>query len=204
MNRRQLALAVIGIAALAGAVWMAYLGRPAPPMDAGITVIKPPAAIGAFRLADQRGGTFDGSRLKGKWSLLFFGYTHCPDICPTTLTTFRQVHGLLGPLNREVQYVLVSVDPERDTAEQRGKYTSYFNPDFLGVSGPHAELTKLTRSLGVYYRRNEPGDGGGYLVDHSAGVFLINPEGNMHALFSAPLDARRMAENLREIIGKPS
>jgi protein SCO1 len=205
MNQRRTLLVALGLGLGAGfTAALLFLTRPGPPEDPGVTVVRPAAPIDAFRLEDQRGAAFDGARLQGKWSLLFFGYTHCPDVCPTTLATFRRIHDLLGPLNRDAQYVFVSVDPERDTAEQRGKYASYFNPEFLGVSGTHNELGKLVRSLGVYYRHGEPTEGGGYLVDHSAGVFLINPEGRMQALFSAPHDARRMAAALREIMGQKS
>ena len=163
-----------------------------------MTLIPPHGELAAFELRDQYNRTFDVARLRGKWSLLFFGYTHCPDVCPATLATLKQVHQLLGERNTIIQYVFVTVDPERDTPEILANYVRYFHPDFLGISGPHDELDKLTQAMGVYYRLGKSTTGD-YPVDHSAAVFLVDPQARLRGLFSAPQNAQHMAANLKRL-----
>ena len=170
--------------------------------DSGTTVIVPPGDLVPFELRDQRDAVFTPARFDGRWSFVFFGYTHCPDICPAALTVFKQIHSIAGGLDRGIQYVFISVDPERDTREVREKYTAYFSPEFLGVSGSHEELAKLAKTMGVYYRKTPVPPGGIYHVDHSAAIFLIDPQARLHAVYSAPQDPQRMAESLRRLRGK--
>jgi protein SCO1/2 len=169
--------------------------------ETGTTVIKPPNTLDSFELRDQKNGVFNPARFAGHWSFVFFGYTRCPDVCPTALATLRQVHELAGGLDKKIQYVFVSVDPQRDTREILEKYTAYFNPEFLGVSGTPAELEKLAKTLGVYYRRTPTAPDGTYEVDHSAAIFLVDPESRLHAVYSAPQDAQRLADSLRRLQG---
>jgi protein SCO1/2 len=156
----------------------------------------------SFALQDHGHGRFDLERLKGTWTLLFFGYTHCPDVCPVTLAVLRNVAALMKQGGKEVsppQVVFVSVDPERDTLEHLAVYVTHFDPGFLGVTGSDEQLTGLTRQLGVLHIRTEPDAHGEYLVDHTAAVFLIDPRGHLLAVFQAPHDAVAMAENLPKI-----
>ena len=198
MNRRQFSIIILLIIVGLFALPIFFAPKPTTTTAAGMTLIPPRGEIAAFELRDQHDQVFDLARLHGKWSLLFFGYTHCPDICPTTLATLKQVHQLLGEQNKIVQYVFVSVDPERDTPAVLESYVHYFSPEFLGVSGPTGELDKLTKALGVFYKleKNTTGD---YLVDHSAAVFLVDPQARMRGLFSAPQNAQQMATNLRHL-----
>lgn len=198
MNRRQFSIIILLIIVGLFALPIFFAPKPTTTTAAGMTLIPPRGEIAAFELRDQHDQVFDLARLHGKWSLLFFGYTHCPDICPTTLATLKQVHQLLGEQNKIIQYVFVSVDPARDTPEVMERYTRYFDPDFLGISGPPSELDKLTQALGAYYHvdKNTAGD---YLVDHSAAVFLVDPQARMRGLFSAPQNAQQMAANLRHL-----
>lgn len=195
MNKRYFSIAVLLIVVLMFAVPIFFRSEAPAPGAPGMTLLPPRAPLAAFELRDQRDQVFDVARLRGKWSLLFFGYTHCPDICPITLGTLKQVHQLLGDKNKNIQYVFVSVDPERDTPALLADYTGYFHADFLGLSGPPSELDKLTKSLGVYYRLGK-NDAGSYQVDHSAAVFLVDPQARLRGLFSAPQNARNMAANL--------
>ena len=121
------------------------------------------------------------------WSLLFFGFTHCPDICPLTLQTLAAAQSELDAAGQQPlpRIVLVSVDPERDTPQLIGQYVAHFGTGNLGVTGSLAELKKLTSALGIYFEK-QPGDADNYAVDHSAAVLLINPDGEFHALFSGP------------------
>ncbi len=161
-----------------------------------------PKLLTPFTLIDQRGSRFDLEKLKGTWSFVFFGYTHCPDICPITLAVFDSVHNELvehPSSSGDLQFIFVSVDPERDTPEQLGNYVNYFNAAFLGLSGNEQELSGLTRQLGILYLRTEPDDSENYLVDHTAAVFLIDPLGRLVAIFSPPHDAKQMATRFIDI-----
>ena len=167
---------------------------------AGMTVLEPATPLPEFQLHDQNNQVFDRAQLQGKWSYVFFGYTHCPDICPTTLVVLRDVQKIAGGREQGVQYVFVSVDPDRDKAATLKRYLPYFHPEFIGATGRQAELMRLTRGLGAYY---EVGDAknGTYEVHHSAAVFLIDPEARLRALFAGPHDAARLAQGLQRLKG---
>lgn len=167
---------------------------------AGMTVLEPASPLPEFRLHDQNNQVFDRARLQGKWSYVFFGYTHCPDICPTTLVVLRDVQKLAGGKEQGVQYIFVSVDPKRDQAAALKKYLPYFHPEFIGATGDQGELLRLTRALGAYYEIGKPRDGA-YEVHHSAAIFLIDPEARLRALFSGPHDATHLARGLQRLKG---
>ena len=146
-------------------------------------------AVQPFSLVDHTGNTFDNAALAGHWSFVFFGYTHCPDVCPTTMSVLNSVAQRLAESGEKVRFVMVTVDPERDTPEKLGKFVTYFNGDFLGVSGNKESLEQLTRQLGIMFMRvNEADNPASYLVDHTASVFLFDPDGRYHAVFSPPLN----------------
>jgi cytochrome oxidase Cu insertion factor (SCO1/SenC/PrrC family) len=159
-------------------------------------------AITPFSLVDQHGQPFNLARLKGRWTFLFFGYSHCPDICPVTLTVMNNVDKLLkdspGAAD-DTQFAFVTVDPARDTPEHLAGYVGYFNQDFLGITGEDGELHRLTRQLGILYVRNKPEPDGSYLVDHTASILLVGPDARLIALFGAPHDARVIADRFRQI-----
>ncbi len=150
-------------------------------------VLPAPAPLPEFSLVDQAGDAVTGDRFHDRWSLVFFGFTHCPDICPTTLQILATAKRQLAAAGEDPlpQIVLVSVDPERDTPELIGTYVDYFGDDNLGITGGLEELRKLTSGLGIYFEK-QPGDPDDYAVDHSAAVLLINPDAEFHALFSGP------------------
>lgn len=176
---------VLAIALSAGIFLATRLQTPAALHSA--FVLPAPAPLTEFSLVDQAGNTITGDSFRDHWNLLFFGFTHCPDICPATLQVLAAARSQLAaagqaPLPR---IVLVSVDPERDTPELMGKYVDYFGDGNLGITGSIDELKKLTSGLGIYFEK-QPGQGDDYAVDHSAAVLLINPDGDFHALFSSP------------------
>ncbi|MCG6872485.1 MAG: SCO family protein [Gammaproteobacteria bacterium] len=161
--------------------------------------VLPPRPPAPFALVDHNGTVFDNQRLVGHWTLMFFGYTNCPDVCPTTLQTLKQVSALLPEAERP-QVVFVSVDPGRDTPELLNKYVTYFNPRFLGVTGELQAISDFTRDLGVMFRHDPPKQRGGmYTVDHSAGLLLFNPDGQWRAYFAAPHKAEEIAREFRVI-----
>ena len=205
MNGKFLYIAFVLVAlfsAVTGAlVWKATEQRGSGDQPA-LLVLPEPRDIPAFQLVDQDGRPWGAEQLSGNWSLLFFGFTHCPDICPGTLFDLQQLQEQLeeSQPNLRHQVVFVSVDPERDTPERLKEYVHYFSPDFTGVTGCLDVLLPLTRKLGIAYRIADHDDGAaGYNVDHSASVLLMDPEGRLHGVFPAPHDVARMAAELERL-----
>lgn len=164
--------------------------------DSVITVLGEPKALGEFSLRDHDGKVFDRSRLRGKWSLLFFGYTNCPDICPTTLATLNQLHSRLGKkanLVDDMQSIFVSVDPGRDEIKKLKKYVVYFNKDFIGITGSKEQLAKLAKQLGAYYEVLNKGGKKAYAVNHTAAIFIVNKDADYIGVMSPPHDTAAMA-----------
>ena len=186
MNPRSLILALVFGTALAAGIFLALRTQePAVPISA--LVLPDPDPVPAFALIDQHGTPIDETVFQGQWDLVFFGFTHCPDICPTTLQVLAAARRELeiGKLTPNFRIVLVSVDPERDTPEILGQYVDYFGEGNLGITGSLEEIRKLTGELGIYFEK-QPGDGENYVVDHSAAVLVINPDGRFSALFGGP------------------
>lgn len=147
-----------------------------------------PRQIESFELTDHQGAAFNNESLKGNWSWVFFGYTSCPDVCPTTLQEINFVYDELNAISHNNQVLLVSVDPNRDTQEKLAGYIAYFNKEFKALRGDHGALFPFSRNLGLMYAITDEvtaGDGrpANYLVDHSASIVLLNPEGNVAAIF---------------------
>ncbi|MCW8855037.1 MAG: SCO family protein [Gammaproteobacteria bacterium] len=171
-----------------------------PPAISG--VILPVAKnISDFSLQDHNRQIYSKQNLKGKWSVLFLGYAQCPDVCPATLSIMKQVVRLLAEQGETIpETVFVSVDPDRDTAEILAEYVSYFNSAFIGVTGEHNQLKKLAIGLSVFYQKSAGMSGDinadDYLMDHSAALMLINPEGSLQAFLTAPHDAKKIAESI--------
>ncbi len=142
------------------------------------SVLDGPVAVPDFTLTDQYGRPFRLSDQQGNVVLLFFGYTQCPDVCPTTLATWRRVHQELGDDAARVRFVFITVDPERDTQERLGLHVSAFSPDFVGLTGTPDELQAVYDIFGVYHEKDtSSGSAAGYLVAHTATTFLVDPEG---------------------------
>ena len=141
------------------------------------------SAISEFSLYDQNAQTISNNELKGHWTLLFFGYTFCPDVCPTTLAELNKVAAKVE--NDAFQVVLVSVDPERDSPKQLKDYINYFNPKFQAWSGEISQIESLARQLHIFFQKQPFEDS--YLMDHSSQVVLINPKGEYVGFFTAPL-----------------
>lgn len=136
-----------------------------------------------FNLQDQHGNTVTKQDLLGQWTLIFLGYTSCPDICPMTLAKLTEIHTELAQ-QHNVKVWFVSVDPYRDTQEKRKAYVEYFNPNFKAISAQHAQLFPFVRNIGLVYAINDSMEEE-YYVDHSASVALINPQGNLSGIFKA-------------------
>ena len=163
----------------------------------GLYLLETPRNFGEVVLIDHNGKPFTRASLEGNWSLVFFGFTYCPDICPTTMTFLNELMvGLEGTEVEDTRVVMVSVDPARDTVEQLADYVPYFNPEFTGVTGEFLEIHRFATALNTPFRK-VPGQGEDYQVDHSANVVLINPKGDYHGFFKAPLDQAKMKVTYR-------
>jgi protein SCO1/2 len=202
---RNIKLTIVGLllfitVIVAGFVYRVSLPRimTASEMSAnGLYLLETPRNIGEFDLIDHHGNPFNPGRLEGQWTLVFFGFTHCPDICPTTMTFLNTfLESLEGTEAQDPQVVMVSVDPARDTVQQLADYMPYFNPDFIGVTGEFLDIHRFATKLNTPFRKVMDEDGS-YQVDHSSNIVLINPRGDYHGFFRAPLDLAKMKVTYR-------
>ena len=192
-----LACGLIAFALVKGArVFMT--GSPTPPSRAVIATAG--AKIGGpFHLVDSAGKPVSDSDFRGRFMLLYFGYTFCPDVCPTELQAMGRAVDLLGPAGDKVVPVFISVDPDRDSGTALGEYVRAFHPRMIGLTGPRAEIDRVTKAYRAYYRLGQPSKPGAkdYLVDHTAFVYLVGPDGKLAALLRGGVGADAMAEGIR-------
>lgn len=152
-----------------------------------------PKRLTEFELNDHRNDSFDLERVTGRWTLWYFGYTSCPDVCPLTLSVLKGVKQELAGDGDNTQYVFVSVDPARDTLEQLAGYVTYFSDAIIGVTASEAALTKLTSQLGVLFVLDKPDENGGYLVDHTSAILLTDPQARLVGVFQPPQEPKNIA-----------
>lgn len=184
------ATALLGV--LAGFGLARSLDRSPPTLVSG-TWLPTPRAVGDFKLEDTQGRAFTPAQLKTGAHLVFFGFTHCPDVCPTTLADLAQA---LKAHTVPVQVLFVSVDPERDTRQRLADYVHAFDPGFVGVRGDTAEIERLAARFQVVVNK-VPLPGGDYTMDHSAALFLLSARGEIVGIFTPPFDPARLREDLR-------
>lgn len=205
MKRNRILSLTAGVLVLASlAALVLYLAIPGPsrtiPPELGRILLPEARELTPFSLTDMDNRVFDLERLKGKWSLVFFGYTHCPDICPTTLSTLkstaRQLQQNGGDLS-DIQFVFISVDPKRDSPEHLKQYIAYFHPDFIGATGDKADIDRLARQLGAIYMFDGDTAGEDYIVNHSASILLVDPQARWVGRFNPPHTATGIAEDFR-------
>ena len=167
----------------------------------GAIVLDKPRIFSDFELVDHRGEVFNTGRMKGIWSIVFFGFSHCPDICPTTLAMLNDTYSKLKDSEKErLQVIMISLDSERDTVEKLAEYVPYFNKEFIGVTGNKHLIRRLTAELNVAYNQ-VPLGGDDYTVDHSTQLILVNPMGHYHGFFKAPHTEITMRSTWRSIDG---
>ncbi|MEN5202101.1 SCO family protein [Pseudomonas wadenswilerensis] len=175
-------------------------GNPTELIDAGIILLPQSRTVPAVEMTDEQGRPVVMDELKGKWSLLFFGYTFCPDICPTTLAQLRQVKSELPKeaVDR-LQVVLVSVDPNRDTPAQLKQYLGYFDKDFRGVTGSLENIQKLANAVSIPFI---PADTSkpNYTVDHSGNLVLLGPDGKQRGFIRAPFNNQKLVAQLPGLV----
>ncbi len=201
MNTSRPVLVAAALLALAGGAVIGALVLPRDVEVQSATLLQPPRPLPAFELQRENGAAVGRADLAGDWSLVFFGFTHCPDICPATMETLAAVKRTLEREGEPVpRVILASVDPERDDPGTLSDYVHYFDPAFQGLTGSPEAMEALASSLGIVSARIPLGDGEGYTVDHSAAVLLIDPEVRLHAVFGAPHKVGPMARDVAAIL----
>jgi protein SCO1/2 len=200
---KLLSLVLVGIAGIAG-ITASFLWRhPAAAVDLTTgTSLTPSRAMPNFSLIDQRGRMFGNANLRGHWSMLFFGYTNCPDFCPTTLTTLAAMQKRLRAAKAPVlpHVIFVSVDAKRDTPAQLAKYVPYFDPDFIGLTAadqPDIEAVAKKIGVGVII---QPTSDGNYTVDHSGEIFVLDPQGRITAILTGPFTVDALQGDFKRIV----
>ncbi len=167
-----------------------------------ITLLPHPKRLTAFALTDHKNRVFDLASLKGKWSFIFFGFTHCPDICPTTLAVLARARDNIAKNTggaEDIQFIFISVDPNRDTASKLKRYVDYFDATFLGVTGDNAQLRNLAGQLSAAYQVAITPGMENYPVYHTAAVFLLDPQARYHAVFAPPHDAEAISKRFKVV-----
>jgi protein SCO1/2 len=165
------------------------------------SVLSQPVPAADFTLTDQHGQPFRLGDQRGKVVLLFFGYSSCPDVCPTTLSNWKQVHAGLEDDAQQVRFVFVTVDPARDTPERLQQHLALFSPDFIGLAGTLEELESVYRAYGVYYEKVEaPESALGYLVNHTSSDYVIDTEGNWRVRHTFGTPPQDIVHDIRELL----
>jgi cytochrome oxidase Cu insertion factor (SCO1/SenC/PrrC family) len=160
------------------------------------------AAIGGpFALTDQTGKAVTDQTYKGKWLLVFFGFTYCPDVCPTDLLQIALAVDQLGEAGEMVQPIFITVDPDHDTPAHLKQYMSLFHPRFIGLTGDADAIRAIARAYRVYYKKVEWDDRSGYTVDHSAFIYLMGRDGEYLGFFPPGASAERLVEAIRPRLG---
>lgn len=203
MRYRRIALVVAAILVIlaiewvALSVWMDRSSDNPPP----VSITSTTAPGGPFTLVDHRGREVTDADFRGKYVIMVFGYTFCPDVCPTTLSKVAVAMDLLGPKAENVVPVFVTVDPERDTPEVLAAYVAAFHPRMVGLTGSPAQIRRIAYNYRVYYAKSET-DEADYLVDHSAYVYLIGPDGQMLSYLKHDATPEAMAAAITEVMAR--
>jgi protein SCO1/2 len=186
-----------GLVILGAGVFLGLAHRDTPRGAAGTLLAS--AVGGPFRLVDQNGKMVTDADLKGKWSLVYFGYTHCPDACPTALNDIAVALDELGPKRGAVRPVFITVDPERDTPDVLKAYVTAFDTPILALTGTPEEIAQAAKSYRVYYAKH-PEAGGDYSMDHTSVIYVMDPQGRFTASFTHESSPEEIAERLKKLL----
>ncbi len=201
MQRRGWWIALFGLMVVVGfggvAAW-AVLGR----HTFSAEVLNPPVAAADFSLTDEAGQPFALSDLRGQWILLAYGYTTCPDVCPATLSALKRVKEQLGPQAADVRVVFVSIDPARDTVPVLEEFVHYFGADFKGLTGTPEEVATAAQAYGAKYEKWDIQTSVGYLMKHSAFVYVIDPRFEWRLTFPFGVKPQEMAADLAYLMAR--
>ena len=203
ITKTLLALGLLLVAVLGGFVYKLHRAQADPEIAA--LVYPTPKLLPEFSLTSHTGETFSRDQLLGQWSIVFFGYTFCPDICPTTMATLSAIMKDVPPdVANKVQVVFVSVDPERDTPERLAAYVPFYHPDFIGTTGTDEQLQVISMAVGAVYLKMPMGDD--YQMQHTGRIFIIDPMARRFGIFAddnnvpGTLDANQIRQDIISIV----
>ena len=205
--RKTVYILVAVIAVVLGLTFNKYVNRPSMTKEqlsqTGTVLFETPRAVEFKGLQDHNGNAFKSDQFKEGWTLVYFGYTFCPDICPITLSQLNKLDAKLKDKNPELakkmRYLMVSVDPRRDTAEKLKNYVPHFNPDFVGLTGDIKNIHSLTVQMNIPFTPVIEPEDEFYLVDHGANLAVINPRGDYHGFIRPPLEPEKLANVVKAI-----
>lgn len=198
-NAAAVAVAAIALVVVAFFAGQYYFRAPQPGESAADT--EAPVIGGPFTLTDQHGNTVTDADFRGRYMLVYFGFTYCPDVCPTALATITEAMSRLGDAADAIVPILITVDPERDTPEQLKMYASHFSPRLVALTGTPEQIAGVAKAYRIYYAKvAQQGADDAYTMDHSAITYLMGPDGAYVRHFSHATSADQMAEQLREIV----
>lgn len=205
-TNKTITITILVAALFAGVgLWLGqryFAPAPAAPTAMAATLVYPqPKAVAPFTLQRSDGTPYTREDFAGRWTLVFFGFTRCPDVCPTTLALWPQVEKALAARapDAPVSFLFVSVDPEHDTPAKAGEYARYFSPRIVAATGDAAALDAFTRDLGVVFMKSPQGEG--YTIDHTAHLVLVGPDATVRGIIRPPLDHHAIAADLAELAG---
>jgi cytochrome oxidase Cu insertion factor (SCO1/SenC/PrrC family) len=188
--------AIAACLAASGALWLWTSGMSVAQLgNAGISASV--AVGGPFSLVDEHGQPVTDQTYRGRWMLVYFGYTFCPDVCPTELQTIAAALDKLGPQGKTVVPLFITVDPERDTPGTLANYVKLFDDRLVGLTGSPEQIASVARAYRVYYAKVTPKDSTTYLMDHSSFIYLMGPDGKLRALFRPGESAQELADGVR-------
>lgn len=194
-TRSRILYLVLGIATLIILAVLAITWLRPPELHG--TVLQAPDLPSDFRLINDQGESVQLRDLQGKWTLLYFGYTFCPDICPTTLADLKAMNAALGDKADDAQVIFVTLDPERDTPERLDAYLNAFDPSFMGLTGTLEAIDAAATEFGVFYQKHITEGASGYLIDHTSTVNLIDPKGYVRMVFPYGVSGADIAADLK-------
>ena len=205
--RKTVTIILAAIAMVLGLTVNKFLNKPPLSKEQlqqmGTVIFDTPRAFTMTGLVDHNGQPFTAKNLQGRWTLVYFGFTFCPDICPATLSQLNKFDALIKEqspkLAKDMQYIMVTVDPDRDTAEKLKNYVPYFNKDFIGVTGGINNVYNLAVQMNVPFTPVVDAEDDFYLVDHGANLTLINPEGDYQGFIRPPLDPSKLLTVLSHV-----
>lgn len=200
--RRTVAILLVLVTAVVALVVFNVVRAPTLDREAlreqGVILFDQPRRLSDFELQAHDGEAFTGEDLRGQWTFVFFGFTHCPDICPMAMADLSRLMGQLPEdVAEQTRVVMVTLDPARDTPEVLAEYVPYFHPEFVGVTGEFLTIRSLANEMNVAFAKVTQEEG--YTVDHSGHINLINPKGDYHAIFKSPFDIDAMQQNYRAL-----
>lgn len=200
--RRLVLSGVLIVLVLAGAVL--WLTRPDSGGGSGAAIALPAGTRigGAFTLIDDQNHPVSDETYRGHWLLVYFGYTFCPDVCPTTLQTIANALDKLGKAGAGITPIFITIDPARDTPSVMARYVRQFDPRIIGLTGSEPQIAEVAKAYRVYYAKETPKDGTAYTMDHSSFIYLMDPEGRLAALFGPQTTAAELAAAIGQKLGE--